>query len=178
LIPDIVLEFEGGYVRPLQVDDVHAGYIDGLNDREVNRYLDSVKRVAQTERTVSDFIGQNREASDAVLFGIWIKDATKFVGNVRIHGIDRCHKIANIGICLFDREIWGRGVGSKATRAVTQWALHAVGLRWIEAAAYSQNVASQKNFLRAGYEWVYDVPNKFLLDGVPSVVKVYAARSV
>lgn len=177
MTPDVVLGFVGGYARPLRSEDVHPGYVDGLNDIEVNRYLDSVKRVSQTEQTVRDFVKQNREAGDAVLFGIWTHDAIPHVGTVRIHRIDGVHKTAHIGICLFAKEVWGKGIGSRATRAVTQWALDSVGLRWIEAAAYSQNVASQKNFIRAGYEWIYDVPGKFLLDGAPATVKVFAARN-
>ena len=50
-------------------------------------------------------------------------------------------------------------------------------LRWIEAGAYEQNIASQRAFLSAGYVWVYDVPEKYLLDGVPVTVKFYAARN-
>lgn len=46
--PDTILNFEGGYLRPLKPEDVHAGYVSGLNDPEVNRYLDGVKHTKQT----------------------------------------------------------------------------------------------------------------------------------
>jgi len=175
--PEIVLEFEGGYLRPLKAEDVHPGYVSGLNDPEVNRYLDSVKRAVQTIQGVEDFVRQNQQATDAVLFGIWQAGAKLHCGTVRLHGIEHYHKTAHIGVCLFDRSVWGKKLGTKAVDVVTRWAFETQGLRWIEAGAYSENIASQKTFLSAGYDWIYDVPDKYLLEGKPTRIKVYAARN-
>jgi len=176
LSPDIVLEFAGGFVRPLKAEDVHPGYVSGLNDTEVNRYLDNVKRTTQTEEGVTEFVRHNQQAGDAVLFGIWQTGAERHCGTVRLYGMEHFHKTAHIGVCVFDRAAWGKKIGSKAISAVTGWAFETMGLRWVEAGAYSENVASQKAFLAAGYEWIYDVPDKYLLDGKPAEIKVYAAR--
>lgn len=177
LSPEIVLEFAGGFVRPLKVEDVHPGYISGLNDPEVNRYLESVKRTEQTGPGVTEFVRQNQQAGDAVLFGIWQAGAKLHCGTVRLHGIEKYHKTAHIGVCLFDRSVWGKKLGSKSVEAVTRWAFETTRLRWVEAGAYSENIASQKTFLAAGYEWIYDIPDKYLLEGKPAKVKVYAARN-
>ena len=175
--PEAVLEFEGGYLRPLKLGDVHAGYIAGLNDPEVNRYLVAVKRVAQTEQSVVNFVLDNQQSESALLFGIWRAGDEHHCGTVRIHGIEHFHKTAHIGICLFDKSVWGEGLGSKAIMAVTRWAFDALRLRWVEAGAYSGNIASQKAFLAAGYEWIYDVQDKYILEGSPTTVKVFVARN-
>jgi RimJ/RimL family protein N-acetyltransferase len=177
LNPEIVLEFASGFLRPLQIEDVHPGYVSGLNDPEVNRYLESVRRSVQTSQSVIEFVRHNQQAGDAVLFGIWQAGAKHHCGTVRLHGIEHFHKTAHIGVCVFDRSAWGRKIGSKAVGAVTRWAFETIGLRWIEAGAYSENIASQKAFLAAGYEWIYDIPDKYLLEGKPVGVKVYAARN-
>lgn len=176
--PEIVLEFAGGFLRPLKAEDVHPGYVTGLNDPEVNRYLDGVKRSVQTDQSVTEFVQQNQQAADAVLFGIWQAGAELHCGTVRLHGIEQYHKTAHIGLCLFDRSAWGNKLGSKAVDVVTRWAFETLGLRWIEAGAYSENVASQRTFLSAGYDWIYDVPDKYLFEGKPTGIKVYAARNV
>lgn len=175
--PEVVLEFEGGYLRPLKPEDVHPGYVSGLNDPEVNRYLDVVKRTTQTEQSVVDFIQYNQQSGNAFLFGIWQAGDARHCGTVRLHGIEHHHKTAHIGVCLFDRFAWGKKLGSKAVMAVTQWAFETMRLRWIEAGAYSENIASQKTFLAAGYEWIYDIPDKYMLEGKPTRVKVFAARN-
>lgn len=177
MIPDIVLTFDGGQLRPLKSQDVHQGYVAGLNDPEVNRYLDAVKFNVQTEHSVKDFVVANEGSSNSVLWGIWQGTSDKHCGTVRLHGIEHFHKTAHIGVCLFDKNAWGKNLGTKAIAAVTQWALQALGLRWIEAGAYLENVASQKAFASAGYVSVFDIPGKYLFEGKPMTVKVYAARS-
>ena len=175
--PEGVLEFEGGYLRPLKLEDVHAGYVSGLNDPGVNRYLDGVKHATQTEQSVVDFVMHNLQSANAVLFGIWLTGDANHCGTVRLHGIEHYHKTAHIGICLFDKLAWGKKLGSKAIMTVTRWAFDALGLRWVEAGAYSENIASQKTFLAAGYEWIYDIQDKYLLEGSPATVRVFVARN-
>lgn len=174
---EIELRFSGGYLRVLKPDDVHYGYVSGLNDPEVNRYLDGVRRVTQTEHSVVEFVQNDLMASNAVLFGIWLEGGEQHCGTIRLHSIENYHKTAYIGACLFQKEAWGKRLGSKSIDAVTRWAFDTLDLRWIEAAAYKQNLASQKAFLAAGYEWIYDISDKYLLNGIPTEVKVFASRN-
>lgn len=177
MTPDVTLAIENGFLRPLDLDDAHQGYADGLNDPVVHRYLDSVKCSTQTVATVRDFIANERASASSVLWGIWLDESVSHIGTVRLHGIEHRHGTAHIGICLFDSRTWGRKIGPQAIRAVTQWAIRELGLRWIEAGAYEANLASQKAFMAAGYSWVFDIPGKYLLDGRPAIVKVYAAHA-
>ena len=40
------IHFDGGFLKNLEVSNIHDGYIDGLNDPHVNFYLDAVRRTA------------------------------------------------------------------------------------------------------------------------------------
>ena len=173
--PDTVLKFDGGYLRSLKTSDVHPSYVSGLNDPEVNRYLDGVKHTKQTTQSVIDFVEANEASTNSVLWGIWQENAKNYCGTVRLHGIENQHKTAHVGVCLFDKNVWGRHLGKKAISAVTQWAIDELGIRWVEAGAYEENIASQKAFLSAGYSWVFDIPCKYILEGRPAIVKVFAA---
>lgn len=177
MIQEGVLKFDGGHLQTLKSGDVHAGYISGLNDPKVNHYLDGVKHKAQTEQSVIEFVKNNYQSTNAILFGIWRVEDEKHCGTVRLHGIENYHHTAHIGICLFDKSAWGKKLGSKAIMTVTRWAFDKLGLRWVEAGAYSENIASQKAFLAAGYGWIYDVPGKYILEGNPATVKVFVARN-
>ena len=176
MMSEVVLEIEGGHLRPLKEEDVHAGYVAGLNDPEVNRYLE-VRRSLQTMQSVTEFVRYNQRDDNAVLFGIWQSGALHHCGTVRLHGIEQFHGTAHIGVCLFERAAWGKKLGARAVAAVTRWAFGSLNLRWVEAGVYGDNVASQKAFLASGYEWIYDVPGKYLLAGEPTTLKVYAARN-
>lgn len=174
---DLLLPFDGGYLRPLGVQDVHDGYINGLNDPAVNRYLDGVKHARQTRDSVVDFVNQNAAAPNAVFFGVWLDGKQQHCGTVRIYGIEHHHHTAHIGICLFDSAVWGKGIARKAIRSASAWAAQTFDLRWIEAGAYEPNIASQRSFLSAGYEWVSDMPGKYLFENQPTTVKIYAYRA-
>jgi len=178
MMPNAYLTFNNGYLRPLNQDDVHTDYVDGLNDPDVNHYLDGVKRTKQTKQSVIEFVMNNYNSSNSILWGIWQDSAKHHCGTVRIHGIDKYHGTAHIGVCLFDKVAWGKHMGSKAIAVVTEWALVHLNLRWIEAGVYEENASSQKAFIGAGYDWAYDVCGKYILDGRPAVVKIYVVRKI
>ena len=175
--PEIILAFSGGSLRALKSEDIHQGYIAGLNDNQVNRYLE-VRHSVQTEQSVLKFIQDNQQARNDVLFGIWRDGQQYHCGTIRLHSAEDLKRSAHIGLCIFDKSAWGHGLGSKAIACVTKWAINDLDLRWIEAGIYEENIASQKAFLSAGYEWIADIPQKYILDGNPAVIKIYAKRKV
>lgn len=174
---EVRIEFSGGFIQPLNAEDVHSGYVEGLNDPDVNKYLVGVRQITQNYEGVTAFILDNQDAKDAILFGVWCNGVAKHCGTVRLHGIESIHKTAHIGVCLFEKSVWGKKIGSRAVSAVTQWAFENLKLRWIEAGAYSENIASIKTFTAAGYKWVYDVDEKYLFEGRPAKVSIFSAQN-
>jgi RimJ/RimL family protein N-acetyltransferase len=171
------VRFEGGSFRALRAEDVHEGYVSGLNDPDVNRYLVSVRESRQTLDGVRQFVESNSASKDAILLGVWSGDSERHCGTLRLHGWDRQKHAMHIGICLFDKSVWGKGLATRAIRAVTSWAQSRYSLRWLEAGVYEGNIASERAFLAAGYEKVDEISDKYLYDGKPIVVKVLAARA-
>lgn len=169
IIPD-------GFLRPLLAEDVHAGYVDGLNDPAINRYLVAVRQQRQTMETVRNFVRHDDAAADAILFGIWLNGAATHCGTVRLHSIRTDERTAALGICIFDQHAWGHAVGSAAINAVTQWALHTLGLDSISAGTYLDNVASWKAFLKVGYVITEDIHDRYQRDGEAVVVRMLSAR--
>lgn len=174
--PNVILKFEGGYSRPLLTNDIQDRYVSGLNDPEVNRYLDAVKRSKQTYQTVFNFIVANDQSLNSVLWGIWDGESEQLFGTVRLHEIEFHHRTAHIGACLFDKNFWGKGLGKKAIATVTKWALIDLNLRWVEANIWEDNLASQKAFISAGYSWKCDISGKYIFEGKPAVNKLFAAE--
>ncbi len=174
---EIRIKFEGGWLRQLTSSDVHASYVNGLNDPDVNKYLVGVRQSYQTLPSVIEFVQTNLDEKDSILFGIWSDGMTEHCGTVRIHGIEAVHKTAHIGVCLFDKSVWGRKIGAKSLTVVTHWAFKTLKLRWLEAGIYAENRASEKAFLSAGYEWIYNIPDKYLFEGKPAEVKIFASRN-
>lgn len=171
------LEIPQGILAPLKLDDMHMGHVKGLNDPEVNRFLVTARENEQTDKTVREFIEGNLLADDAVLLGIWIDGQSLYCGTVRLHQIDRKEGTAILGLCIFDKQAWGRSVGTEAIRAVTRWAMNVLKLDKILASAYIDNVASWSAFVKAGFSVVEDVNEGYFLDGKPATVRRLAAHN-
>ena len=103
---------------PLKVADITKEYIDALNDSEVNRFLVAARKEKQTIKTVTNFVEVNEKDSRAVLYGFFYDK--KLCGTVRLHDIttDFC----TIGILIFDKKLWGKGLGSKIVSLVCRHA--------------------------------------------------------
>ena len=164
-------------IRTLKTENIHDAYISGLNDPTINYYLDNVARNHQTKASVKEFVQQSFDNEKEILFGLWQSDVDKHCGTVRLHGIDDYHKTALIGVCIFDSSVWGKGVATEAIRLVTRWGLQDLGLRWIEAGVYEENVGSSMVFERSGYSLKYSLIDKYLLNGQPTTTRIYAATS-
>lgn len=156
----LLLETERMYLRSLREDDITNEYIEGLNDPEVNRYL--VLRNTQTFPLVREYIRQNFESPAAILFGVFLKnDRLPFIGTIRISGLDFFHYLANVGVCLFAKRAWKKGYAVEAMRAVVAYAFGDIGLHYLEAVAYAENLNSIKLFRKAGFFETYRLKDKY-----------------
>ena len=151
--PETLITIAGGCIKQLKLEDISEVYVDGLNDPVVNQFL-SIKDTEQTLETVSEFVQLNEEAVDGVLWGIWMNDPNRLVGSVRLHGIVSNTGFCHIGICVFDRSAWGRGIASSSITAVTNWAFHCLNLKKIQAGVDPKNIPSRRTFLKAGFQHV------------------------
>ena len=159
----IVLENDRIYLRPLRIEDITGEYISGLNDPEVNRFLVNVRQTVQTRETVGEYVISCYESSNAILFGVFIKndDSKKPIGTVHVSEIDLFHYTASVGICLFAKRVWKKGYALQSLQLVKSYLFGVLGLHYLEAGAYAKNKSSINAFTRAGFlEW-YRVKDKF-----------------
>jgi ribosomal-protein-alanine N-acetyltransferase len=136
------------YLRPLAAGDVTAGYIDGINDPQINRFLVSAQNGPQTLDGVKEWVIANWRAHDAILFGIFCSRI--HCGNIRAHDVTE-HR-ACIGIAIFDPKMHGKGIGCAAISALVRYLMNELGVKSVVAGIDKENVASQRAFAKAGFE--------------------------
>lgn len=152
-------------LRPLRAADASQEYADGLNDPQVNRYLE-VRRAPQSLASVRAFIAAHEDARDAVLLGLFLKPAGRLIGTLRLHDIK--DKGAYLGICLFAKDCWGRGYGGEALEGAARLAFGPLGLDRLRAGSYEANAASLALFRKAGYAIVAREEGRLELEGAPA----------
>jgi RimJ/RimL family protein N-acetyltransferase len=150
MMPPVHIIYKGGVIRPCTEEDVDKRYVSGLNDPEVNKYLE-VRHEKQDQQSVSEFVTENRLSSDSILFGIFPDAICGLVGTVRLHKISIRSRSCHIGLCIFEKSYWGKGIGSQSIALVTHWAFNSLRLRRVIAGVKNDNTASQRAFVKSGY---------------------------
>lgn len=144
--------------------DITETYVAWLNAPEINRFLES-RFDLQTLESVRGFVEAMNESENDILFGIFLKDGNRHIGNIRLGPIDHHHKRAAIGLLIGDGNQHGKGYASEAISAVTDFAFTSLGLRKVFAGYYAANTASRKAFRNAGFTVDARLREHWLCDG-------------
>lgn len=158
-------------LKTMTVEDITSEYINGLNDPEVNKYLENVRLKKQTYDSVKEYAESNLHSRESILFKITVKENQEFIGTIHVSGISRVHYHCSIGICIFNKKYWKKGYAIQSLNLVKDYLFKTLGLHYIEAGAYAQNKESCKLFSRANFSERYRVSDKYRYsDGFAEVV--------
>ena len=135
--------------RLLTPSDVTFTYVNGLNDTAINQYMGNSRLKVQTFESVQDYIRLNQQNENDYLFGIFV--ALELIGTVRLHDINQNTKVGQVGIALFDKNFWGKGIGISALNWLSQKAWNDMNLKKLVAGIHRKNQPSRKIFSAAGY---------------------------
>jgi RimJ/RimL family protein N-acetyltransferase len=76
------------------------------------------------------------------------------IGMSRLFHIDRGHRHAELGIYLGERDAWGQGFGTEATRLTIDYAFNVLGLHNVFLRVIANNTRAIKAYERAGFRTV------------------------
>jgi RimJ/RimL family protein N-acetyltransferase len=112
----------GSIARPLTLDDEQAWY----------------------ERIVGD--------EHLARFTIYVRDGLRPIGTTSLYAIHHANRTATFGIMIGERDCWGRGYGTEATRLVLDYGFNVLGLHNIMLGVRSWNVRGIRAYKRAGFK--------------------------
>lgn len=145
-----VIETKRLYLRILSDQDATTDYVDWLNDPEVNQYLET-RHSIQSVNSCKAFIKQCNEDKNAHLYGIFLKEGNKHIGNTKIGFINEQYARGELSLFIGEKSCWGKGLAGEVVQALTQYSFESLGLKRIEAGCYENNLGSLRVFLKAGY---------------------------
>jgi ribosomal-protein-alanine N-acetyltransferase len=138
------------YFRRLRESDLDGRWADWFNDPEVTRY-----QAKGYERNTKDKQRQYFETISAsttdVVLAIADRATGLHLGNVGLHKIDPIHRTAVLGIVIGEKQAWGKGIGRRSWKAITDYAFEKLLLHKVCATVIDGNEASLKCALAAGY---------------------------
>jgi RimJ/RimL family protein N-acetyltransferase len=148
-------------LRPRTAEHVRI-YWEKTQDEEIR------KRIPLQDISLEEALRQF-EASrqpDATSFGMCIEADGDYVGDVWCYGIDEAEEeMAMFSFLIFEKRLWGKGVGSQAARLFCQEVFSRYAIRRLGAFAYAKNVCSLRALEKAGFR----EKERFLEEGRLSV---------
>lgn len=142
-----VIEGEKIYLKILEEENATNEYCAWLNDYEVNKYLET------REATIADlkkYIKGKLESENCLFFGIFYKENNKHIGNLKLQLAGE-GKTVDYGIIIGDKDYWGRGIGTEATRLVIDFSFNFLKADSIELSVLADNQAAIKVYEKAGF---------------------------
>ena len=159
-VPAIFLSFPGGYMRPIEMEDLSLLYV-GVNDPECSIYLNRYLPVTKSQE--ASFIEELDKRSHSVILMVVVDDVP--VGTLGIHDIDYKNRTAVTGAMFFNQSYWNKGYGTNAKMMLLRYAFMTLNLRQIYSEVLGFNGRSAAYNRKCGYVDVGTYPNDHYLDG-------------
>jgi ribosomal-protein-alanine N-acetyltransferase len=138
-------------LRTLAPEDAEGVYHDWLQDPEILKFLES-RSNTHTQAGIEDHINSMNESDTELLLGIFLKSSNRHIGNIKLGGVNQCHRRAAIGLLIGEKSQWGKGYATEAIEAIVSYADSILDLHRVYAACHANNPSSYKAFVKAGFE--------------------------
>ena len=127
-------------IVPFAEQHLTERYVGWLNDPEVVRF--SEQRFVRHTLASCRAYWSSFEGSHNCFWAIELAGgdtSERHIGNINAY-VDRNNGLADVGILIGDRRIWGKGCGAEAWRAVCNWLFTHLNMRKITAGTLSCNL--------------------------------------
>lgn len=145
--------FTGELVRltALRRDDLPT-YTRWFQDYEMRRYLSLVAAPATAEQEEAWYERAVKDhGKGSYTFAIRALADDRLLGNAGLQLMTAKDRWARFGIFLGERDTWGQGYGTDATRLILRYAFLELGLHRVELDVYSFNPRGVRAYEKAGF---------------------------
>ena len=144
-----ILKGKNYFVKNFTEKDIEEKYINWLNDREVNKYLE-IRHTKQTIDSAKKYISSFYGGNEKYLWGIY-SNKEELIGTINLYNIIRLHGLADISIMIGDRRHWGTSAALESKKLVIDFAFKKINIRKIIAGSYALNLGINFNLKRLGF---------------------------
>ena len=144
-----ILETDRLILKPLNKYFLSKDYVNWLNDKEVNRYLESGGNY--TLEMLEGYL-EEVESNPKYFWAIILKETNKHIGNIKIDPIDLSHLFGEYGIMIGDRTVWGKGIGFEASTSVIDFCFNVLCLEKINLGLHRSNGKALRLYEKLGFK--------------------------
>lgn len=137
----------------LRLEPLGPTHFDGtwmaLQDEESRRLTGTHNTF--TEQQIRDWLASRADAHDRADWAIVRRSDDAYVGEVVLMDLDPHNMSMGFRIALGGEGLFGKGYGSEATKAVTDYAMQTVGLHRLSLEVVDFNTRAQRVYSKAGF---------------------------
>ncbi len=137
--------------RQLKLSDVPE-LMKHWNDPELRQYVDQ-GLFPMTEEQETEWIKKTHSdmmSGKAYFFGFEYNK--KFIGSVGLMNVNNVARYATMGITIYNKAYWGKGLGTEAVRFILEYAFNILNLKTVHLEVWSDNERAYKAYERAGFK--------------------------
>lgn len=141
---------DGIRLRAIEREDIPT-FVRWFNDPDVRRFLLAFEPMSKAKE--ERWFEARLDKEGDYLFGIeaQVADGWHLIGNVGLHRVDWVNSHCIFGIVIGEREYWGKGYGTRATRAALRFAFHTLNLHRVELEVFDFNGRAIRAYEKAGF---------------------------
>jgi RimJ/RimL family protein N-acetyltransferase len=161
---DAFLMGERCYLRPLREADIAGNWLHWFNDPEVTRYM--LRGVfPATAESHAEFYRQVAGSESDLVLAIVAREGDVHVGNIGLHRIDWQNRYAEYGVVIGERDFWGQGIGTEATRLICRHGFDRLNLHRIWLGVFADHAVAIRMYERIGFRVEGTMREEILRDG-------------
>jgi RimJ/RimL family protein N-acetyltransferase len=163
----------------LRLEPLGPEHFDGtwaaLADTETRRLTGTHDEFTQEQ--IRDWLATRADAHDRADWAIIRREDGSYVGEVVLNDLDPHNESMGFRIALGGPDVFGRGYGSEATKAVVDYGLEVIGLHRISLEVVDFNLRAQRVYEKIGFHAEGLLRDAWYWDGEWSDVVVMAIVS-
>lgn len=136
------------YLRPLEREDAKQ-CLAWFNHPEIRRSLLINQPI--NLRAEEEFIDKALQDEHKLTLGIVVQESNRLIGGTGLHEIDFKNRHAGFGIAIGEKEEWGKGYGTEATRLIVQHAFDTLNLHRLWLHVYEFNERGIRVYEKVGF---------------------------
>jgi RimJ/RimL family protein N-acetyltransferase len=135
------------FLSPMDVNDANQ-YAQWLNDAEIMQNLQGIHWVLtlDAERQAIDKLSKEHN------YAIVLKNDGNLIGNIGLMDCDYLNRSAELGIFIGRKDLWNKGYGTEAIKALCEYGFLSLNLENIMLKVYNFNTRAIKAYQKSGFK--------------------------
>lgn len=152
-------------LRGLELADAEE-ILKHFNDMELRRFLGGPIPVAKEEE--EEWIRSSwaqRKSGRTHVFGIELNKTQQLIGCCELSDISPVHRGAELGIAIFNKEYWGKGLGTETLRLLLDYGFNQLNLHRVFLRVNEDNERAIRSYQKVGFQQVARYRQSLFLEG-------------